>query len=414
MSYYRKTYGVALFVVMTLVGCTVFEGSSAWEILEPADEEEISQCPQVEEQWASDDFVMGLYYYVACHRGHNDNFVVSPTAVRLALGERAMLSDGTDPEALAGQLGYVDSQSMYHSGEDIRAELLDRKPTSYTIRTGELSEAEMYFEEEDPERLRRALGIEFYSVKCIEAASHVCAWTAQNDRWDGENFFDSVSPHEFGETGETTAMILRGYTRSGSISPPSGVPTTRILDFRDVNGESIPTVDVIVSGRYSETSEGIFVLEWSLVGQEVSVIFVGSPDLNLEETERSFLAKPITDWISRVENQPYSRTTKRRIRIPVFDIEDSFDVQEHFELHESLYTATRLNLFGRKEFPRRSVINQAERLSARKVEGGIVGGGPQNLDEKVKTLVNFNSPFLFILYDRPTETVLKIGRVARP
>lgn len=413
ISQCTKTIVAAL--VALFMGCTLFDGVPEWDISEPEEEEpNVEECPDFDGDWASDDFVMSLYFHIACERTQDDNFVFSPAAVRLALGERVREEGGDDGERLAELLGYETGQQMYESGEEYREELLDRRPIPYQLRVGSAldeHDIDVYFEEDDPERLGKALGIEFYGIQCEQSAVKNCSWSPHNDRWSDEEFFDRNPPREVGKPRHTAAFLLRGqWAANPSIWPQE--PATNVLGFTDVDGNLIATRDLSSRGRYYAGSEDIYVFEWLLVGNEISVIFVGAPERTLRELETVFLSQSIDKWIAPVESASFY-SDRRTLRIPAFDIEDTVELSEYFALENPLTITTRMNIFERDPSIPRSVINSAERVTTRWADDKAIPL-PARGDVEHEPLVNFDSPFLFVVYDRPTESVLKIGRVSRP
>lgn len=128
----RKRAIVACSVGLAVACTTVEDFADEWEVEEPPSEAESQNddepsyesgepaCPEVTDEWESDDLAMRLYHDIACDHGRNENFIFSPAAARLSLGEWAWERSGYEGEELARRLGYEVPQGFAVSLRHIR------------------------------------------------------------------------------------------------------------------------------------------------------------------------------------------------------------------------------------------------------------------------------------------------------
>lgn len=284
------------------------------EELEPVDPIDCSD--QAAPDFSEEDFAFAMYQTVACERDLAENIVFSPAAIRLALGEWASDEVEDDEiERLVEQLGYDDLDAMLDETEALRDELTERRPVPFERYSSSDELRQWGYEEDDPERLREALGIEMYDDD--GEANEGCRWTAHNDRFGDHDHLDDATAGELGEsTVETMGLVMRGQWEQSK-----GVNVGRISDMT-FSGVSEETEEPnVVRGSYDNMVEhdGVQMLEWRLIGSETTVLLVGSDTRSIEEIESVLFSQPLSDWVDTFEG-PSSWHVEGDVGIPVFDI----------------------------------------------------------------------------------------------
>ena len=434
---------VALFILVAF-GCSTADGLEDWQLEEepsvphepsvpeepeehpPQEPEETPiayECPQAGDHSADEDLSFFLYRKIACDRSADENIVFSPAAIRVALVEWAERVEPQEAEQMAHRLGYANADEMIAQGEQYRIELLERKLGPHERYDSRANEelVEVEFEEDDPERLLGALGIEFYDLQCSVDDASTCEWTSQNGRWDDEQLLTDETAQQVGSSDLVSlGIILRGqwkdvhaYRRDHALPFYSGLNSAK---------ESIDVKYLLGTSRNFHLEEGIEVFEWRLLGGDISAFIIGDEEHPIHEIESALFSRSLKEWLEPMAAP--SPRTRPRVSLPIFDMEDSVDLSTLIDLEEPLISSTRANFYqesGTRQ-PAFGGVNPAEPVSTvlanEEDESNVVHTGPAGdySDEELEQRRHrrLDSPFLFIIYDRPTESVLKMGRVMQP
>ncbi len=376
-------------------------------------------CPDESTEGIADVFAYRVYREIACRRGEEENILFSPAALELAIGEWMQLVDDETAESLAAKMGYDDPLQMVEELESYRQELLERRPHPFKLDFP--SGPRKYgFEEEDPERLQRALGVEFYSVECASSSTQNCTWKPQSGRWNDEEFLDDDIARAVGESPVSTqGVIVRGEWER---------PKNALKYQHGFVAASGSEIDIDVSIHLIDNftaAETFYLTEWRLLGGEISVLFVGSSGLSIGAIESEFLSRPVSEWVATFDYPIPLRS--QTSRVPLIDLVDTIDGSKFSAIDIPLTNTTRLAI-PRDDPPRRNRgINFPDRLTRVMIEGtrqpsfaplgeSDVGGSSDHgtNEEDLPYYFSYDGPFLIVVYDHPTESILKIGRIARP
>lgn len=391
-----------LILTLFLAGCLAHEP----ELTEPWRTEEAPTEPSEEvvdsTVWIPEDFPFVLYRQIVSSRESTENIVISPVTALIELDAVARESEPDLARGIAERLGFSgDVAAMNAHVDGLVAELEARKPGEgriYQRRGG-------YYEvlEEDEERVRRALGIQWVSVQGRLGSENDEFEDRLSEESDG--FF---SGNDFTIEGlaegsfDLRALLLVGEWE-GHLSPRSIISG----EFRRHDGEVV----IVDTSRRSFApaltvrDDAVF-MEWALLGQEVSVfLLLPAEGGDLSELEDGLTTALMEEWIESL--------TLRREHIgnlPLLDLNDFVDLSPHFA-NMGFEEVTALN--RRLLQPSRFVlglegVNHPEPVR-RQGHSGSMG-----LRRTEPSWSSFDRPFLFFIYDRPSSTVLLMGRVASP
>ena len=393
-----------LSVVFLAVGCSAIEGlgdPGEWELVEPAEDAEQepvepSDCTTLDEkQWEPEDFTFVYFRYLECISGEQENIVFSPVAIRLALGEQAGELDNQQAQRIADLLGYQQVDQMYEEGEQLREELLARRPmASEKIHNSGWKEYEI--EDQPLDRLQEAIGLEFYAIECSNDEEAQCEWQAHTDRWEDDTMLESEAPTGGGatDTTPTDALVLRAQVEHYLGTSYHPAMAFQVSDELVVQRYEMPHL----AESYIEL-DGFVLIRWRLVGGQWSIFFIRPMDMDLEQVTTRLSSAKTRGWIDSME---WSNPGRRPItRAPLFDIEQTWEVSEALGLQTSLRTTTRVHL---DEYGINSP-NPVELLHETQVAHST---------STDRQHFRVDSPFLFFIYDEPADAILKFGRVSYP
>ncbi len=411
---------VGLVLTLLSIACSTSDNLDDydWDFLEPAeaeepgdefDDDELYDEPEASEpepepgkaidcskphpeEWDSDEFTFVVYRYLACQRDFAENILFSPAALRIALGERAEHLGGSEGHSIAERFGYDDTADFVADTDSYRTELLDRRPVPSRKYEAGSGYWDYHFDVDDPDRLREAVGLEFYSADCGEPSEVQCQWTAQNDRWSAD-FPGAPAPtidHPF--SSETAAMIFRGQWESHL--SPNAYP----MEFHVPNGQVVEQTHRILSLSGQLHDDNVSIHQGRILGGEISIIFIHPRDLSLERVEGQLSADLVHGWIDSIERS----SRKPLLRFTNIELSQSVDIAELMQLGIPLQSATEIATDGKG-------INSPNALELQSDFDGMRGGGATIRDQ-----FRLQDPFIFLVYDHPTESILSIARVSNP
>ncbi|XP_029302935.1 LOW QUALITY PROTEIN: serpin H1b [Cottoperca gobio] len=164
---------------------------------------------------------------------------------------------------------------------------------------------------------------------------------------------------------------------------------------------------------YEDTENNIFVLNMPLGQKQASMIFIMPHYVEpLQRLEKLLTRKQVDTWISKMENKAVA------LSIPKIELEVSHNLQKHLAklgLTEAVDKAKAdlSNISGKKDLYLSNVFH----ASALELD---VKGNPVDTSiydsEKLRDpkLFYLDHPFIFLVKDNKTNSILYIGRVVRP
>lgn len=400
----NKTIIAGIFVLLA-TACIANETSTEWTLTEPVDEsveerasEESCTLP-TDGDWEAEDFPFVVYQFLACERDDTENIIFSPAAIEIALAEAANDLDGSDGQNLAEAMGFDSSQQFADHTSQYREDLLDRRPRDVrpdmTDRTQ--SSLDSYLiDEDDPETLLEALGIEFYTIDCDDRDSDSCRWSAQNGRWD-ESFLSHDDITAEPDDPYSNGFVLRGQW----FLIPNYYDVT--FDF-DIDNDRTMTAPQLGLRTHAVGAVGdTKILVSQLIGEEIALITVSDPTKTLADLESSLSNSLIREWHDSLHMSPSSAGP--HVLIPGLDIQDTVEITDFAGSPATVTSTTRFatDIEGiNYPVPVERVIPP--------LEGDAIAAGPYIYPR----VYRFDQPFLFIVYDYPTESILMMGRIADP
>ena len=388
-----KRYLFLLIFFISVTGCHAGEPAVEWPIGEVIEERSSERdCPPLRSDAADPDEVpFILYEYLACRADDGENLVFSPAAIYIALADLADDLDGADAQAIAEMLGHDSPQQLVQQAQDFREELLERRPRGASRSPSVFQDYEIA--EEDPERLWKALGVEFFSIEC--ASSPPCHWHPQNGRWS-ESFLDDAQLP--GEDADDVSRI-QGFVLRGQWHRSSGVESSR--EFHIDEDEAIETTAYPAIPHQLGGDDDVTLIQRQTTGEEFAYIAIKSTTHTLPEIEQMLSSTIVGDWIASLEHN--SHHTGAGVGFPAFDVEQTVDLEETFALPTALQNTTRLALtLEGMNFPETVELEYPQGLSPGL--GGTFRDPPLSL----------NQPFIFLVYDHTSESIVVMGRIVDP
>ncbi len=357
-------------------------------------------CPPFDpDTWSPEDFDFHVYRHLACQRSADQDILFSPALTRIALAELAVELGGADGQAIADLLDFPDPESLHSAMEEYRQDLLSRMPTpsnKYFVDW----HVPYTFDENDPERLWQALGVEFFSQLC-DPPNDSCAWIAQNDRW-GASFLHTVDYLDSSPE-SSAAMLFRGQLESyiGPLRRPSNPDYQELLR---ANCDAMLLSEEMVLSELEFLGDDLSLLLFH-TGESISLMY---PDTN--DTANQSVSD-VEDHLSHQTLQEALGSLKPAVRsfqyvhwFPLFDIQETSQLGEYLRLPYLVPLTTRIH-FDREG------INDPERLTLEldPPYNHVSGAG-----RSPHAVLTYDEPFLFMIYDHPTESILVMGRVSSP
>lgn len=363
------------------------------------------ECPSFDdEQWSQENFAFALYQDLASRREIDENIVFSPAAIRLALAEVAEHRGGTDAHQIAARLGYPDAESMSSELDQYRSDLLGRMPSP----ADDLEDTPAYYsiEETDEDRLLAALGVEFFDVQCAGGNGQDCQWRAQNNRWSSDLLTVEPPSAIHGVRPPTLrALLLRGQFERPAAS---SYPRDNIPFFLNDGTQAEGTFYTFFESPHHWDDDSAIV-QISLAGRQISLFLIGTPhtpgrelDLDIQQIEAlesQLCSEQFQQWRNQIP--PQGKRWLDGFHLPDFNLAQTVDAAEVLGLSDELQTTTRFSI-------QEQGINEVEPVELITEEGvtPLVGYDHQYF--------SFNSAFVFVVYDHPTDSILLMGRVADP
>ncbi|XP_051973424.1 serpin H1a [Xyrauchen texanus] len=168
-----------------------------------------------------------------------------------------------------------------------------------------------------------------------------------------------------------------------------------------------------IYGFYDDTVNNLFVLNMPLAHKMSSVVFIMPYHLeSLERVEKILTRKQLDTWIGKLEQRAVA------VSLPKVNVEVSHNLQKHLAdlgLTEAVDKAKAdlSNISGKKDLYLSNVFH------ASAMEWDIDGNPPDTSifgTDKLKNpkLFYADHPFIFLVKDNKTNTILFIGRLVRP
>jgi hypothetical protein len=411
----RRIHVIAFFVLFA-TGCLFNETSQEdWAVSPPGTESGNDPAPddvpaekkssdkdcsaQVGQDWEPEEFPFIIYHFLACTRDDSENIIFSPAAIEISLSEVAEDLGGPDGQAIAEAMGFHSPQKFADHARQYRQNLMERRPTDVRpeLSTRQISDPDSYLiDEDDPEVLLDALGIEFYSVKCDGDDEDACRWSAQNDRWN-ENFLSNEHLPS-----NVVHQLTQGFILRGQWFLPTYFNSPHSHKFYRNDGTAVAAPFFPLLTHASDRRDEKRILQSRFIGEEVGLTAIYDTTKTLSERESNLSNAHLRDWLGSLRE--HTSATSLYLTFPQVDLHDTVELSQLFGLAIPITSTTRIAT-GEKG------VN-----SPTPVERRLTPVDQQHMPlvRKTHPTSRFDEPFVFIIYDYPTESILMMGRIADP
>ncbi|XP_073929953.1 serpin I2 [Castor canadensis] len=255
--------------------------------------------------------------------------------------------------------------------------------------------------------------VDFQDAKaCAETIS---TWVENKTHGKIKNMF---SEDDFGPL--TRLVLVNAIYFKGDWKQKFRKEYTQLMNFTNKDGSivEIPMMKALLRTKYgyfSESSMSYQVLELPYKGDDFSLIIIlPAEDVNIEEVEKLITAHQVLKWISEMQEEEVE------ISLPRFKIEQKLDFKEaFFSLNITEIFSGGCDLSGITDSSEVYVSQVMQKIFFEMNEDGSEAAASTGVQIPVimsltQTQFIVNHPFLFIVMNNPTESILFMGRVASP
>ncbi|XP_073659976.1 serpin I2 isoform X4 [Tursiops truncatus] len=229
---------------------------------------------------------------------------------------------------------------------------------------------------------------------------------------------DIFSGEEFGPL--TRLVLVNAIYFKGDWKQKFRKEDTRLMNFTQKYGATveIPMMKTLLRTKYgyfSESSMNYQVLELPYKGDEFSLIIIlPAEDVNIEEMEKLITAHQILQWFSEMQEEEVE------ISLPRFKVEQKLDFKEAlYSLNITEIFSAGCDLSGITDSSEVYVSQVMQQVFFEINEDGSEAATSTGIHIPVimslpRNQFIANHPFLFILKNNPTDSILFMGRVTNP
>uniref|UniRef100_F7C1V8 Serpin family I member 2 n=1 Tax=Monodelphis domestica TaxID=13616 RepID=F7C1V8_MONDO len=364
-------------------------------------------------------FALDLYQTI--HSLHEENVIFSPLGARLVLGMVQMGAKGKAHQQIRKALRLQEDSI----GEEFSAlkSLLSAMPPKRQGFTFNLANA-LYLQEgflvkehylhSNKDFFQSAVKlVDFQDAKsCAEAIS---TWV--ENKTDGK-IKSMFSTEDFGPL--TRLVLVNAIYFKGNWKKKFREEETHISDFTIKDGSiiKVPMMKMQLRtklGYFFHSHMNYQVVELPYEGDEFSLILLlPAKDVALEELERNISMEQIQSWFTKMQEEHVE------ISLPRFQIEQKLDFKEAFKaMNITEIFIGGCDLSGITESSDLYVSKITQKIFLVVNEDGSeaaasTGGQVPVIMSLAANQFVANRPFLFILKNNPTESILFMGRVTNP
>ncbi|XP_006861865.1 PREDICTED: serpin I2 isoform X2 [Chrysochloris asiatica] len=365
------------------------------------------------------EFAVDLYQAICL--SHKNNVIFSPLGITLVLGMVQLGAKGKAHHEIRQTLRLQEnSTGEEFSGLKSFFSAISEKKQEFTFNLASalyLQEGFTVKEEYlhgNKEFFQSAIKlVDFQDAKaCAEAIS---TWV--ENKTDGK-IKDMFSGEEFGPL--TRLVLVNAIYFKGEWKQKFRKEDTQLMNFTTKDGSSvkIPMLKGLLRTKYgyfSESSMSYQVLELPYKSNELSLIIIlPAENVNIEEVGKLITTHQILKWLSGMHEEEVE------ISLPRFKIEQKLDFKEAlYSLNITEIFSGGCDLSGITESSEVYVSQVMQKVFFEINEDGSEASTSTGLH--VPAIMSLprnqfiaNHPFLFILRNNPTESILFMGRVADP
>ncbi|KAM6223202.1 serpin I2 [Rhynchocyon petersi] len=371
--------------------------------------------------WARRNTEFAVDLYQAICSTHKDNIVFSPLGMTLALGIIQLGAKGKAQDQIRQTLKLEENST----GEEFSVlksffSAISEKKQEFTFH---LANA-LYLQEGFSVREQYLHGNkEFFqsAVKLVDFQdSKACAETISTwveSKTDGK-IKDMFSGEEFGPL--TRLVLVNAVYFKGDWKQKFRQEDSQLMDFTKIDGSvvKVPVMRALLKTKYgyfSESSLNYQVLELPYKGDEFSLIIIlPAENVDIEEVGKRISADQVLQWVSVMQEVDVE------VSIPRFKIEQKLDFKEAlYSLNITEIFSSGCDLSGITESSEVYVSQVMQKVFFEINEDGSEAATSTGIH--VPAIMSLarnqfvaNRPFLLLMKDNPTESILFMGRVTNP
>lgn len=365
------------------------------------------------------DFAVDLYQ--ALGLSHKNNIVFSPFGTTVLLG---MVHLGAKGKAQQ-QIRQVLRLQGTSAGEEFSLlksffSIISKKKQEFTFNLASALYLQEGFAVKEPylhgnkEFFQSATKlVDFHNAKAC--AETINSWVESKTDGKIKNMF---SEEDFGPL--TRLVLVNAIYFKGEWKQKFRREDTQLMDFTKKDGSvvSVPMMNALLRAKYgyfSESSLKFQVLELPYKGDEFSLtVILPEEEMNIDAVEKLITARHILRWSTEMKEQEVE------IYLPKFKLEEKLDFKK------ALYSLNVTEIFsGGSDLS--GITDSSEVYVSQVMQKVFFEINEDGSEVSVSTGMNIpvimsltqtqfiaNRPFLFLMKNNPTETILFMGRVTNP
>ncbi|XP_032340779.1 serpin I2 isoform X1 [Camelus ferus] len=376
---------------------------------------------QASRPWAERNTEFAVDLYQAICLSHENNILISPLGTTLALGMVQLGAKGKAQEQIRQTLKFQETstgeefsvlKSFFSATSEKKQEFTFNLANALYLQEG-FTVKEQYLHG-NKEFFQSAVKlVDFQNAKaCAETIS---TWVESKTDGKIKNMF---SGEEFGPL--TRLVLVNAIYFKGDWKQKFRKEDTQLMNFTQKDGAAvkIPMMKALLRTKYgyfSESSMNYQVLELPYKGDEFSLIIIlPAEDVNIEEMEKLITAHQILQWFSEMQEEEVE------ISLPRFKVEQKLDFKEAlYSLNITEVFSGGCDLSGITDSSEVYISQVMQQVFFEINEDGGEAATSTGID--IPAIMNLhrnqfiaNHPFLFIMKNNPTESIVFMGRVRDP
>uniref|UniRef100_A0A673U8Q6 Serpin family I member 2 n=1 Tax=Suricata suricatta TaxID=37032 RepID=A0A673U8Q6_SURSU len=396
---------------------------------------------------AQRNFEFAVDLYQAICLSHKNNIIFSPLGTTLVLGMVQLGAKGNTQEQIRRTLKLQKNstgeefsvlKSFFSAISEKKQEFTFNLASALYLQEG-FTVKEQYLHS-NKEFFQSAIKlVDFQDAKA--SAETISTWV--ESKTDGK-IKDMFSGEEFGPL--TRLVLVNAIYFKGDWKQKFTKENTRLMNFTKKDGAvvKIPMMKALlrtkygemrnsslkhdlknyqeylifyfsVPGHFSESSMNYQVLELPYKGDEFSLIIIlPAEDVNIEEMERRITAHRILKWVSEIQEEEVE------ISLPRFKVEQKLDFKDAlYSLNITEIFSGGCDLSGITDSAEVFVSQVMQHVFFEINEDGSEAAASTGMDIPVimslaQNQFIANHPFLFIVKNIPTDSILFMGKVTNP
>ncbi|XP_054432908.1 serpin I2 [Pteronotus mesoamericanus] len=367
----------------------------------------------------STEFAVDLYQAICS--SHENNIVFSPLGTTLVLGMIQLGAKGKAQQQIRQILKFQETstgeefsvlKSFFSAISEKKQEFTFNLANALYLQEG-FTVKEQYLHGNKKFFQSAIKVVDFQDAKaCAETIS---AWVESKTDGKIKNMF---SGKEFGPL--TRLVLVNAIYFKGDWKQKFREEDTQLMNFtkKDGTAVNIPMMKALLRTKYgyfSESSMSYQVLELPYKGDEFSLIIIlPAEGVNIEEMEKLITAHQILQWSSKMQEEEVE------ISLPRFKVEQKLDFKEAlYSLNITEIFSGGCDLSGITDSSEVYVSQVMQQVVFEINEDGSEAATSTGVHipaimSLARNQFTANHPFLFIMKNNPTDSILFMGRVTNP